>query len=296
MFEQELKEKYQFLTDYFEQGLKNTYSEESKRKLAHSILLYGQDIEAQYSLATEIARLLNCKEFQNDGCKCLNCNWVRERQHPAVMTISKLDNKPSDDDSKTVISIAQARMVKNLLLNTSDYHRVFIFCDAKMENEKWIPLGLNEQNFPEEAANSLLKSIEEPPENTTFFFLTRDKTDLIQTIISRSQSFFVPSYKIEDKDFTSVGKILQDYPAIERKDFLDLSQELLSVAKELGEEKILEEVQNYLNSLLQANLGNTVTNNKIISDIKHVETAKQMLNRHINAQTAFENMFLNFTQ
>lgn len=289
MFTQELKEKYSFLTEYFEQGLKS-----QERSLAHSILFYGHDIESQYSLATEIARLLNCREFKNDDCKCINCNWIRDKQHPAVLTISKIDNKPSDDDSKTVISVKQSQMIKNSLLNTSDYHRVFIFCDAEMRGEKWIPLGLNETNFHAETANSLLKIIEEPPENTTFFFLTRDKNDLLETIISRSQSFFVPSYDIENSGSSIVEDVFSEYLGLERKNSIDFAQGLFLLSKEHGSEKILTEIQNYLLILLKSNLENNSVKNKILADIKSVELAKKMIVNHINPQLAFEDMCLNF--
>lgn len=293
MFEKNLQEKYPFLTQYFENGLKNP-----THPIAYSILFYGQDISAQYELATEIARLLNCKEFKNEQCKCINCNWVREHQHPAVLTISKLDNKPSDDESKTVISIAQARMIKNSLLNTTDFHRVFIFCDAQKEkeSEKWIPLGLNETNFQPETANSLLKIIEEPPENTTFFFLTRDKNDLIETIISRSQSFFVPSYNTEDRDYSDLEEFFADYPQIERKNSLELAQNLFALSKEHGSGRILNEIQSYLLKLLNSSLENTPVTNKILSDLKIVEIAKQQIENHINPQLAIEDMCLNITK
>lgn len=291
MFKRELKEKYPFLTNYFEQGLKN-----KKRSLSHSILFYGQDVQAQYDLAVEIARLLNCSEKQNEDCCCLNCNWVREHLHPAVLTVSKIDNKPSDDESKTVISVAQARMVKNSLLNTSDYHRVFIFCDAKMEGEKWIPLGLNESIFQTETANSLLKIIEEPPENTMFFFLTRDKNDLIETIISRSQSFYVSSQKVESSDYSFVQELFADYPQIGRKNSLELAQNLFEIAKEQGSENILGAIQNFLNALLKTNLENSFLKSKIISDIKSVELAKRMIENHIQPQLAFEDLCLNITK
>lgn len=291
MFREDLKEKYPFLTDYFEAGLKN-----QNKSIAHSILFYGQDISAQYELSTEIARLLNCSELKNSSCHCINCNWIKDYQHPAVLTISKLDNKTSDDESKTVISIAQARMVKNSLLNTSDYHRVFIFCDAKIENGKWIPLGLNEVNFQEETANSLLKIIEEPPANTTFFFLTRDKNDLIQTIISRSQSFFVPSFNAEKNDYSIVEELFADYPQIERKNCLDLAKDLFNLTKEYSAESVLSSVQALFKALLKSNLENTLLKNKFISDIKHVETAKQMISSHINPQLAIEDMCLNITK
>jgi len=291
MFAKDLKEKYQFLTEYFEQGFKNP-----DRAIAHSILFYGQDVSAQYKLASEIARLLNCKEFQTQDCSCLNCNWVKERQHPAVLTVSKVDSKPSDDESKTVISVAQSRMIKSSLMNTSDYHRVFIFCDAEIKEGVWTPSGLNMFNIQEVAINALLKTIEEPPENTTFFFLTRDKNDLIETIISRSQSFFVPSYDTENTDCDCVENILDDYPNIERKDSLDMAQRFFTLSKEHGSEKILAQIQNFLLSLLKSNLENDVLKYKIFADVKSAEYAQKQIEKHITPLLAFENMCLNITK
>ncbi len=291
MFEQNLKAKYPFLIEYFEECIKNP-----AQNTSHSILFYGQDIQAQYELATEIARLLNCHEFKNEDCRCVNCNWTRSKQHPAIMTVSKIDSKPSDDESKTVISVKQSQMVKNSLVNTSDYHRVFIFCDAEMQGETWTPKGLNKTNFQEETANSLLKVIEEPPENTTFFFLTRDKDDLIETIISRSQSFFVPSFEKSNENFSCVEEFFADYPELERQTCLDLAQKLTNLAKEHSSEKILNEIQNYLLSLMKSNLGNKILQNKIISDIKSAEIAKQQIENHIPPQLAFEGMLLDLTK
>lgn len=290
MFRQDLKERYQFLTEYFERGLQN-----ENRALAHSLLFYGQDIQAQYDLAQEIARLLNCKEFKNESCQCLNCKWIRGKEHPAILTISKIDNKPSDDDSKTVISVKQSQMIKNSLLNISDYHRVFIFCDAEIENGEWTPRGLNETNFQEKTANSLLKIIEEPPENTTFFFLTRDKNDLLETIISRSQSFYVPSFKQEERSYNHIENLFEDYPQIDRKKSLDLAQNLFSISKEVGSKKILDEIQHFLIELAKSNIDNNQLKMKILTDIKNTETAQRQIENHINPQLAFEDMCLNIT-
>lgn len=295
MFKKILKDKYPFLTEYFEQGINNP-----SRNISHSILFYGQDISAQYELATEIARILNCKEEKNENCNCLNCNWIEEHKHPAVLTISKLDNKPTDDESKTVISLKQSQFIKNSLLNTSDYHRVFIFCDAEIikdgDNEKWNPLGLNENNFQEETANSLLKIIEEPPENTTFFFLTRDKRDLIDTIISRSQSFFVPSLISENTNFSDIKEIFEDYPNIERSKAFDFAKNLSDIAKNIGDNFVLSQIQNYLNAILKSNLVNQQLKNKILRDLKSTSKTQQMLSNHISSQTAFEDLLLNITE
>lgn len=282
------------MTQYFEGGIKHATNCQN-RSISHSILFYGNDIQAQYDLALEIARLLNCKEEKFSECKCIDCNWVREEQHPSVLKISKIDNKPSEDDSKTVISVKQSQMVKNLLLNTSDNHRVFIFCDAELKNGIWKPLGLNENNFHEETANSLLKAIEEPPENTTFFFLTRDKNDLISTIISRSQSFFVPSFEDRINEFSHIEEFFKAYPNIERKNSFDLAEKVFALTKEEDSSKILDEIQNYMLSLLKSNLGNTNLQNKIMHDVKTVETAKLQIKARVSAQLAIENMCLNLT-
>jgi hypothetical protein len=260
------------------------------------MLLYGTDIKSQYDLAKEIARLLNCKELQNEACNCINCNWAKNNQHPAILTISKLGNKPSDDDSKTVISVKQSQMVKNSLLNTSDYHRVFIFCDAEIKDGIWSPLGLSRTNFHEETANSLLKIIEEPPENTTFFFLTRDKNDLIETIISRSQSFFVPSYDAGNSSYSMVEKLFSNYLEFERKDSFDLAQNLFNLSKETDSITILDEIQNYMLALVKSNLGNKPTETKILKDLSLVEKAKKQINARVTAQLAFEDMCLNLTK
>lgn len=285
MFKQDLKSKYEFLTSYFEGAIANP-----SRALAHSILFYGSDISAQYELAQEIARILNCTGDKTPQCTCINCNWANQNQHPAILTISKMDNKPSDDESKTVISIKQSNMIKSSLVNSSDYHRVFIFCDKSEEGEI---LGLNQKNFQAEVANSLLKSIEEPPSNTTFFFLTRDKNDLIETIISRSQSFFIPVFaKPETPQF---NEIFENYPNLERAKSFDLAQELFEASKESSPEEVLTSIQAQISGIAQANLDNPSLKTKLIKDFETVEFAKKQLHAKLNPLSVFEDLCLNLT-
>jgi DNA polymerase III delta prime subunit len=250
-------------------------------------LFYGSDLEAQYSLALEIARMLNCKGTHTPECGCLNCNWIRENKHPAVLTISKVDNKPSDDTSKTVISIDQARMIKNDLLVTSEYHRVLMFCDKDKDGNIQ---GLNQQNFQADAANALLKTFEEPPENTTFIFLTKDKSDMITTVVSRAQSFYVPSMKDENKDFSLVKDVMDGYLEIERNEVLDFNDKILALTKENDADLIFTQMQNYIENLLKSNLENRALKVKLIADLKTIETAKKENRLNINIQTVIETL------
>ena len=279
----EVTEKYPFLTKYFTNGVNNN-------RIAHCILFYGSDIEAQYDLALEIARMLNCTGDHSQTCQCLNCRWIRENKHPAVLTISKVDNKPSDDNSKTVISIDQARMIKNDLLVSSEYHRILIFCDRDKDGNV---AGLNQQNFQADSANALLKTFEEPPENTTFFFLTKDKSDMITTIVSRAQCFYVPSMKNEDKDFSLVKDAMDGYLELERNEVLDFNDKILELVKTYDAEQIFIQMQNYIASLLQANIENMSLKVKLIADLKAIEKAKQENKLNMNIQTIIETLSFN---
>ncbi|HIS82003.1 hypothetical protein KID03_05850 [bacterium] len=279
------REQYPKLIEYFESGINNP-----DKNIAHCILLYGNDLNAQYEVALEAARMLNCKGSHTPDCDCLNCRWIRENNHPEVRTISKVDNKPSDDDAKTVISIAQARMIKNDLLITSEYHRVLIFCDKEKDGSI---APLNMINFPEAAANALLKTFEEPPSGTTFFFLTRDKSDVITTVLSRAQSFFVPSKLEENRDFSLVKETMDFFLEIERGQVLDFNEKLLALTTDNEPLEVLTQMQNYLGAVLKSPDLNRVQKYKFIKQIKTIEAAKKQLGVNMNLQTVLENLSFN---
>ena len=277
-----VREQYPFLMKYFDNGIAL-----QNRQIAHCILFYGSDLQSQYELALEIARMLNCTGDHTKNCQCLNCKWIRENNHPAVLTISKVDTNPSGDTSKTVISIDQARMIKNDLLVTSDYHRVLIFCDR--DNEGHVA-GLNQLNFQADAANALLKTFEEPPSNTTFIFLTKDKSDMITTVVSRAQCFYVPSMKDEDRDFSLVKEVMDGYLELERENVLDFNDKILSLTREYEPELVFTQMQNYIEALLKSNLTNLPLKIKLINDIKVIEKAKREFRLNINIQTITEDL------
>lgn len=279
-----LSDKYPFLTNYFKKGIQNKLNNKGV-PIAHSLLFCGNDLESQYILAKEIARELNCTGDHTNNCQCLNCRWIRENTHPAVLTISKIDNKPADDETKTVISIKQAEMIKNMLMTTSEFYRVFIFCD---KDENGNIRGLTPQNFQEETANSMLKIIEEPNDRIMFIFLTSNKEDIISTIVSRSQCFNISKGEREDFSFESIKPIFQDYWNFERSKVFDISQTLINLTKEIPADKILEEMQNYILSILKSNPDNI----SFIDDIKQIETAKKEINLGMNPQNVFDNLCL----
>jgi len=314
MFHPILKRKFEYFTNYFEVAINN-----KKRGFAQSLVLYGQDIISQYYLAMEIARQLNCQKEGRPDCDCINCNWIRNNQHPAVLTISKNDNKPSDDTSSKVISIKQTLAINNSLINSSDYYRVFIFCDSEIGNinkieqqyideyrelnfsfpqENWQPKPLNRDVLIEASANSLLKSIEEPPERTLFLFLTCDKEDIIETVISRSQCFYVPSTNSATLDVSFLDSIFVNYLSWKKIDILKIVEQLLNIMSENAytASYILDCIEYYFVQIIKRNLENKILVQKIKKDIMLVQRAKKQCEAYIKPQLIFEDLFFKFIQ
>lgn len=270
-YNNEISQKYPKLLKYFESGI-----QDDNKNISHCLLFWGPDIKSQCELALEVARLLNCSKDGEVACDCLNCRWIKEQTHPAVKIYTRLDFKDGTDDEdstkgKKNINISQAKSIINELAVTSDYHRVYIFCDRDDDGNL---LPLNQVNFPEATSNALLKTFEEPPKNTTFIFLTNDKTDIISTVVSRAQSFFVPS-KLEDNcTYNLVESVISNYWQIERGKVLDFENNILKLMSENEPMEISTQIQNYMLATMKANSENKQLFYRLMRDIKFVEDAK----------------------
>lgn len=270
-YNNEISQKYPKLLKYFENGI-----QDENKNISHCLLFWGPDIKSQCELALEVARLLNCSKDGEETCDCLNCRWIKEQTHPAVKIYTRLDFKDGTDDEESTkgkknINISQAKSIINELAVTSDYHRVYIFCDRDDDGNL---LPLNQVNFPEATSNALLKTFEEPPKNTTFIFLTNDKTDIISTVVSRAQSFFVPS-KLEDNcTYNLVESVISNYWQIERGKVLDFENNILKLMSENEPMEIFTQIQNYMLATMKANSENKQLFYRLMRDIKFVEDAK----------------------
>lgn len=302
MFEN-LGEKYFSLSKFFE-----AMTDNNNISVPNSIILHGPDIIAQYYFAMLLARGANCLGNKKFSCDCQNCRWIKANAHPEVVTVSKIDSKPEGDDSKSVISVKQIESIKDKLVSSSDYHRFFIFCDAEMrdftqteieqmkafetigisENSKgWVPLGLTRKCFTEVVANSLLKSVEEPPVGVTFVFLTENLENIISTIVSRSQAFYVAGNSKHTNDFDYLKEQFSNYPNIDRNKALLISEYLMKTAKSkyVPLATILSDLQLYLSDLLRCNPQNVLLKGRIFEDIEQLQKMTDMLNAGVKEQT-----------
>lgn len=155
----------------------------------HALLFAGPARTGRTLLALELASLLNCEAPALDDrpCnECRACRLIAERNHPDVLHLEPGDSfcrgggghqpHPGSRD----IRICQ---VRGLIESVSRYpfegrFRVIIIEPAER-------MGL-------EAANTLLKTLEEPPPATVLVLVTAAPEALLETIRSRCRTLAIP--------------------------------------------------------------------------------------------------------
>jgi DNA polymerase III subunit delta' len=135
--------------------------------VAHAYLLVGPRHVGKGTLAVNLAQALNCDGPELPCGQCRSCRRILDGKH-ADVTRTGLD-------SKTEIGIDDIRGLQRLA-NLPPYegkYKVFIIDDAEY--------------LSTEAANALLKILEEPPQRVVWLLLAAEEERLLPTITSRCQ-------------------------------------------------------------------------------------------------------------
>ena len=299
IFSEELTQKASLATKFFSKALSFPQSH-----FANGFILSGNDISLQYQLTLEIARYLNCTGDKTPECNCTNCSWIRQNAHPAVITISPLDYTERE---QKIISVSQIRQLKNALNISSPYFRVIIFTDAKeipSENSKfhapkhpinperiWSPASLSQKVFGASPSNALLKTLEEPESRVVFLFLTKNKNNLLSTIISRCQCINVLSPQKSDTDFDCIKPIIDNFPLKTIDDCIQCIKLFEEISKNIKEEILLNKLENYFKQLLENTAEDKDSTRNIIEIIKKIELTKNQLTNFVKEQNAIETLF-----
>jgi DNA polymerase-3 subunit delta' len=159
--------------------------------IAHAYLIVGPRHVGKGTLAFNLAQALNCDGPELPCGQCRSCQRILEGKHADITPIGL--------DSKTEIGIDDIRALQRIA-NLPPYEgkcKVFIIDDAEY--------------LSTEAANSLLKILEEPPQSVVWLLLVAEEEHLLPTVISRCQRLelkpvpsehvreaLVNSYNVED--------------------------------------------------------------------------------------------------
>ncbi|MEM9895062.1 MAG: hypothetical protein AAF789_01720 [Bacteroidota bacterium] len=205
-------------------GLKKQLITAYKRgKVAHAQLFSGTSQSAALPLALAYGTYLMCEnKNEQDSCgSCANCHRIQKLVHPdlhlyfpkiAASDAGKLDKVLAEalPAFREFISgspyaaleewaYAYGQDNKNLLLSREDSR--MMFKDVSMRSVEggykilliWCPETMNVN-----AANAILKILEEPPEKTIYLLVTAQYEALLATITSRTQLVSVPPLTVTE--------------------------------------------------------------------------------------------------
>ena len=147
-------------------------------KVAHAYMLVGPHKVGKLATAIKIAQALNC-DGDNKPCGgCTPCNRIESGVHPDIQIITPTTDEETGRQH-TVVRIQQIREMErsSSLAPYEGNYRVFIIDSVN--------------SIAEEAANALLKTLEEPPSSVVLLLLATDEASILPTIISRCQKLEV---------------------------------------------------------------------------------------------------------
>ena len=144
-------------------------------KMHHAYLFVGPYGTGLEKLANTFASSLICSNLKDtkQACrKCQDCQWMLT-EHPDL----KIINNPLEESDSEYIPI-------NVIRNLKD----FLSLSSHKKNGNKVILINKAENLTasqEYSSNALLKSLEEPPENSYLILTTDNISSLLPTIVSR---------------------------------------------------------------------------------------------------------------
>ncbi len=242
----------------------------ARKHFPHAVIFSGARGAGKYTLALMLAQALNClTPTETDGLpdfcgQCSNClriaqsadldarfaeavearEGLREtdkkdtrllvQTHPDVLIVPP-------DPPQMMIKVDQVRrVIETIYYRPAEAReRVYIFTDSA---------------FMKEAANSLLKVLEEPPEFATIFLLSENPGELLPTIRSRSMTFPLAAVPVEEVE-RYLGKYRPEWKPQQRALVARLSEGALGRARNFDVDAYIAARSHALTLLNSALLG-----------------------------------------
>jgi len=174
----------------------------SGEMISHAYLFAGPRGSGKTTIARLFAKAVNCqnrKKGEFEPCnKCSSCSEIMEGRSMDLMEIDAASHRGIDDARELIDGIR--------FMPTKSKYKVFIIDES--------------HQLTREAANALLKTLEEPPAHAIFILATTEIHKMIPTIVSRCQRFdfrrlTLPEIMKKLERITEKEKVRIEKPALE---------------------------------------------------------------------------------
>ena len=147
-----------------------------RRRQSHAYLLSGPPHVGKMAMAINLSQAVNCLEGPGAPCgTCTQCTRIAAGLH-ADISILVPGQGEEGRSPKTVIGIdAIKELIHRVSLNPYEGSSSVVIIDGA-------------ESMSDDAANALLKTLEEPPPQVMFLLLTANEGAVLPTIRSRCQS------------------------------------------------------------------------------------------------------------
>lgn len=148
-------------------------------------------------VALNTVALQNCVQPQESSnglqpCwQCPSCQALMAGAHPDLLSLSPKSETATGKAARRKIIPVSAIVASRDDKNDYEQH-VYEFLEVRPTYRRRVVLIDGAEYLNEQAANALLKLVEEPPHGALFLFLTEDLRAMIPTLVSRSGRLRVP--------------------------------------------------------------------------------------------------------
>ena len=271
--------------------------------ISHSYMFVGIDGIGKKLIAKEFARKILCLNKQNQNCAtCDSCIKFNSGNNPDLLEIFPDGNS---------IKIAQMREMQEKV-----YQKPIV-------SDKKVFIINQEEKMTEEAQNSLLKTLEEPPEYMVIILITSNENKLLNTVKSRcirinftglskqditkyagAHQINIASQNLLEMCGGSIGKLekinenIDDYNSLELATNKLIDGKLKNVVEEMNcfnilyeSKEIIQDLLDYMTVLIYLHISKEKDyRQKFLNTIKLIEETKQRLNSNTNYDMSIDNL------
>lgn len=269
------------------------------QNISHSYMFIGQNGIGKFMIAKEFAKAILCQGEQKPCNTCESCIKFNGENNPDIQIIDEIEEK-------SIKTETIKEMVKGVY-------------EKPIEGSRKVYIINDSQKMTKEAQNSLLKTLEEPPEYVVIILITENENLLLNTIKSRCTKIkFNP---LKDNEIIKILKEKYDYKEV-TENMLEIAGGSVTHALSVqGKEEIFSEIKTIFSNLEKINIIdllnkkdlvfkdkdniyeildyiNIILFNKIKENIKYtncikiVEETKDRLKKNSNYDMTIDNLLL----